>query len=526
VGLRFSIDSAQTRDGLLMGWGWYLSDDAGNASIDLELCFSDGERQIVPCLIRRSREDVLQAHPTNPNALAAGFIFLSKLDSSSNVASTKLIASLKNGQSLTHPLAGFPEKFSPDSLAPQVVLTRLQIAWRLARAGRFRYVLKRIKQEWMSRSKGTKASEVTNQLSMEEQEIFIDHQLGGGANKYTRERIDALLQTGKGAIRVVFDLPRLQYRLDMHQPSGVQSEVFETLGTLRDYLSQIHFAKIHVNNLVSYPDPIAMLQFIGDLRVHSGSQLFIYLHDFFPVCPSYTLIDAQARYCSVPDEETCRRCLKTNEAIFPSFIRLKEITPWRESWRRMLESATQIVAFSGSTVDIFERAFPANGTLANIVVQPHSVDVSRYPKLTPLMGPPLRVGVIGNISFAKGASVVQALLELIAQKHLDIEIVVFGTIERLKSYPEVTITGPFENSLLPNLLVDYGIGVCLLPSICPETFSYVTEEIITMEMPLVCFDLGAPASRVRRYSYGEVAKSADAQGALDAIRVLANRITT
>ena len=75
------------------------------------------------------------------------------------------------------------------------------------------------------------------------------------------------------------------------------------------------------------------------------------------------------------------------------------------------------------------------------------------------------------------------------------------------------------------LLQQYGVGVCWLPSICPETFSYVTEEIITMEMPMVCFDLGAPASRVRRYRLGEVARETSAQGALDAIMSLAHKVS-
>jgi glycosyltransferase involved in cell wall biosynthesis len=41
------------------------------------------------------------------------------------------------------------------------------------------------------------------------------------------------------------------------------------------------------------------------------------------------------------------------------------------------------------------------------------------------------------------------------------------------------------------------VGLCLLPSIWPETFSYVTQELMSLGVPLVCFDLGAPAECVR-----------------------------
>lgn len=44
----------------------------------------------------------------------------------------------------------------------------------------------------------------------------------------------------------------------------------------------------------------------------------------------------------------------------------------------------------------------------------------------------------------------------------------------------------------------------LVPSICPETFSYTTDEIMQMGYPLIVFNLGAPAERVKNYEFGKV----------------------
>ena len=118
------------------------------------------------------------------------------------------------------------------------------------------------------------------------------------------------------------------------------------------------------------------------------------------------------------------------------------------------------------------------------------------------------------------------MLALIKQNQLAVSIVVIGTLERYSASPALIVTGPFDNSMLPKLLQQHGVGICWLPSICPETFSYVTEEVITMEMPMVCFDLGAPAERVKRYRWGEVARETSARGALDAILSLAKRVAT
>ena len=46
-----------------------------------------------------------------------------------------------------------------------------------------------------------------------------------------------------------------------------------------------------------------------------------------------------------------------------------------------------------------------------------------------------------------------------------------------------------------------------MPSIWPETFCYVAEELIRLGMPVAAFDLGAPAERLRDYPAGLVLTS-------------------
>jgi glycosyltransferase involved in cell wall biosynthesis len=55
---------------------------------------------------------------------------------------------------------------------------------------------------------------------------------------------------------------------------------------------------------------------------------------------------------------------------------------------------------------------------------------------------------------------------------------------------------------LPIIVEKIGANIFLMPSICPETFSYVTQELIDMEVPLVCFDIGAQAEKIKNYHKG------------------------
>ncbi len=509
---------------MLMGWGWYLSDEAATQAIALEIRFSDGIEQTIPCLINRARDDVAQAFPANSNAATSGFIFLSRLDSRSSILSTSLMLTLDNGTNERHLLPGFPERFAPDSMATEVVLTRIQKVWRLAMSGRISHLLERLKAAIKRSSKSVLQGARSVALPANNVDLLFDHQLGGGANKFREEKIAQILRSGRDVVLVTFDLPRVQYRLELRQSSGKRDEVLENLNALQAKLSQARYSTIHVNNLVSFPDPLMMIQLVERLMRQSNSELTLYLHDYLPACPSYTLINADGKYCGIPSAETCRICLKTNKSVFPSFVVLKEIMPWRDAWDQLFRTATTIVAFSQSTIDIFQRAFTASDWREKIVLQPHVVDISRYPRILPQMNKPLKIAVIGNINFVKGAEIVHDMLALIEQRQLPVSVVVIGTLERHSASPALTVTGPFENSMLPKMLEQHGIGVCWLPSICPETFSYVTEEIITMGLPLVCFDLGAPASRVRRYEMGEVAKEVSAQSALEAINSLEHRI--
>lgn len=58
----------------------------------------------------------------------------------------------------------------------------------------------------------------------------------------------------------------------------------------------------------------------------------------------------------------------------------------------------------------------------------------------------------------------------------------------------------------------------MIPSIWPETFSYTTSEAILLGYPVVCFDLGAPAERIRAFDCGMVVEDVSAEGMLGALK--------
>jgi glycosyltransferase involved in cell wall biosynthesis len=173
--------------------------------------------------------------------------------------------------------------------------------------------------------------------------------------------------------------------------------------------------------------------------------------------------------------------------------------------------------FSDSTRVLLLRAYP-DLDRARITVIPHQVDFapSRMPAIDHRA--PLVIGVVGHISPQKGAAVVKAIVERLDREHDDARVVVIGTLDAAPASPRLVVTGPYARHDLGTLVEANRVNMVLIPSICPETFSYATEEMMRLAMPIVAFDLGAPAERLQRYTRGRVCGEVTADAALRAMR--------
>ena len=79
------------------------------------------------------------------------------------------------------------------------------------------------------------------------------------------------------------------------------------------------------------------------------------------------------------------------------------------------------------------------------------------------------------------------------------------------------MTGRYQRQKLVELVETHGINMFLFPSIWPETFSYVVAEMILLGVPIVAFDLGAPAERLRGYGKARLVREVSAAAALETL---------
>jgi glycosyltransferase involved in cell wall biosynthesis len=225
-------------------------------------------------------------------------------------------------------------------------------------------------------------------------------------------------------------------------------------------------------------------------------------------------MDYEGKYCDVPHINTCTSCLSKNKQEFTSLFLERDMPKWRSIWGSVLDYADQIVTFSDNSSKLLLKAYPQIDP-ARILIVRHKVThlPDRMPKITNTYS--LRIGVVGHIGFHKGSYFVQALAREIKRRDLDVKIVVIGSIETSCESLVVTQTGSYTHAVLPELIERTGVNVFLFSSICAETFSYVVEELVSMDLPIACFKLGAPSERLATYSKGRVLSSMDSGVVLD-----------
>lgn len=345
--------------------------------------------------------------------------------------------------------------------------------------------------------------------------LIFDHNTGGGANRYRSDLIERVVNEGQEVLLVYYNLAKLEYTVEYISKSVTRQIQIGALETLAKSVEQVNIETILVNNLYAYEEPLEAIQLILKMKELTKARLMMVAQDFLCVCPEINLINKDGKFCGIPDTSICQSCLPENRTENLRFLPHKNIVTWRERWGRFLSETDEIICGSNSTITLIRRAYPTLDPL-KFKHRPYPVDYqpSRKPAVDLTQG--LHLGVVGNISPNKGARVIEELAEMISARQLPVKLTIIGNLVASKPLPGVEITGSYRREDLPELIERSGINVCLLPSICPETYSYVTQELMILGLPLAVFNLGAPAERVANYSKGLILNQiGDARAALD-----------
>lgn len=512
-----SLDSLLTRGSSVIGYGWIFHETTQIKSISLMVELENGQMFSMPVSYNKQRNDVSEAFPQYPWARFSGFLFYVGWDGP-KLSKIYLEGSLADGQTFIQ-LLSIPvntiaeglykgEKVAGADAGVSRLVGRIKYAVTQLNQGALWNFVKRIASGMPALSNEDKSvlSSVRSELARvfcAQCTLIIDHDLGGGANHYREKLIVQRLIEAPAVIVLTFEVQTLRYALEI-RTDGVNSRHMLDDMAVIIYLSKLGLVnEVFYNDGVSFPRPDEIPELLVSLKQIKALSLTFAIHDYFSVCPSQFLLNAEGRYCGIPDIAECQRCLPINGEGFATLFTSRNILLWRKKWGLALMAADHIVCFSKSSKTLLKRAYPLLED-GRVSIIPHETEKRMHwqPRINLLKG--LHLGVVGSIGIHKGAAIVQGLADEIARRQLPIRITVFGSIDLPCEPSVVDVTGPYRLEELPLIIEKSGANVFIVPSICPETFSYVTQELMAMNAPVVCFDFGAPAERVGAYDRGLV----------------------
>ena len=355
---------------------------------------------------------------------------------------------------------------------------------------------------------------------------IIEHDWGGGADIYAQKRIAEFLAEGRAVVRLRYVIKTQQ--IELSACLG-EKKIRASVASIHD-LSDRRFpnlSDIVINELAGWYfclDPInpSMLEKIQETisdildikKLHNARLEFVF-HDFFAICPSINLLKSSLQFCGIPSLQECSDGAQCHGqgCIRGKFFMID----WRSAWSNLLIHCDQITFFSENTLNLAKSVYSFREE--QIAIRPHTVK-SFNKKLTIPSDGPMRIAVVGDIHPHKGANIVSELGKLLKENVPESSIIVFGNLHTDVIPDTIKILGPYKREELPKLLEKYEVTVGFIPSICPETFSFVTHELASLGLPLVSFALGAPGDFIKKLKYGRVAKEINASSALDYLQQL------
>lgn len=323
--------------------------------------------------------------------------------------------------------------------------------------------------------------------------VIVDHFTGGGATATLMNEIQTQINT-------------LQIVVHKINPKDVEFKILfgsmksiDYRGNYLDFFKFIELMKpskslVNSTPFVSENPKNIFFDFIKQLT-GSISSVEMRIHDYHSLCPSYNLIDNYGNYCDLPEKRICDNCLKSNNLAQP--INNLDITEWRSSWSEIIKNVDQVTGYSSESLQRFLRIYPVsqeNLFQARHSVIDHSKSLKRIMQIDPSN---LRIATVGNLNHAKGSTEVINLAKAIKGMNKDHLILHFGEISggTPDSLP-ISGIGRYRDSRdLVLKLIQHAPDIIFIPSIWPETFNLVSEELKNSEVPILMFRMGAPFER-------------------------------
>jgi len=328
---------------------------------------------------------------------------------------------------------------------------------------------------------------------------------------------------------------------------------------LAHVLRDFHPDAVHVQELAGLPSSVL------DVIRRSGAPAIVTLQDYFPLCSTFKLLDADGRVCqrreigadciatSAADPRepglmvettlkyhltrmplvrrldpawrdprirqisraVARRAIRRRQRNKPSgdtapaaFQRRREVNIER------LNRADRLIAMSGRLAEIYSQLGVDSSRLRTVHLTLAHIERLRLRRFRP--GRPLTFATLAGFeSVAKGARLLLETMGLLADDALQgrFRLLVFGHIEgqfvhALRRLPGIDIRGRYAPDELDAILDEVDVGI--MPSIWEEAYGYAGMEFLAKGIPVIANAIGGMTDYTREGETGWLNRSCSA----------------
>lgn len=336
--------------------------------------------------------------------------------------------------------------------------------------------------------------------------FIVEHGLGGGTNHYVASLSAMLAASGYNPL-VARTMSQGADTVDRIEITNPARSILLRLGfdDLRFFINAcahadlLAFAVLNTFNagVVACVEALAA----------NGVPYDVIVHDYVTVCPRVHMLDRLGRFCGGPARHDCGRTVVgagAHESLAGEWRKIGSIEGWRAAAREMCREARAVIAPSEAAAAIVREVDLGR----DIVVFPHAERERRASIRFPALGDrTLHLLLLGAIGEHKGLGILKGLVDDAEERELPVHFHVLGMTADdpwFAGRRNATIYGPYLAKEVGQRIASIRPDYSLMLSVWPETYSYVTSESWAAGLPVICFDLGAPAERVRAQGGGFV----------------------
>lgn len=259
------------------------------------------------------------------------------------------------------------------------------------------------------------------------------------------------------------------------EPIGIYSNEYKRM--IEEILDDYRISFVHIHHMIGH---------FFDIREVCRNKKIKYavsLHDMYLKTPVVSLMDDRVK----------------DEQKYPV-----KLNVWRGVCEKLMADAFEVIAPSEFTKREYNKVYKKQ----KIEVIPHGIKKIDK-KIKRSLGEQKNIAFMGAIFPHKGSDILENLVGRI-KSHDNIKIHLFGTTTARIDSGRVFINhGEYKREEISEKLRKNKIDLVCAFSLAPETFSYTTEEIIAAGVPILTFDIGAGAERIKENGLGWVLKYTD-----------------